>query len=86
MRIKEGYKLHRIADSAVVISEDRMDCENLMTVGGCGTDAWEILEQGTDFETLVQKMLAIYDVEESLLRRDLQDFTEKLKKAGVLDE
>ena len=33
-----------------------------------------MLRQGTNLEELVQKMMTVYDVQESALREDIQEF------------
>ena len=86
MKIKEGYVIRQVADSAVVLSLKDMNCDDLMTVGGSGTDAWKLLEQDITFEELIEKMLELYDVDEDELRRDMTAFLDKLRAADVLDE
>ena len=44
------------------------------------------LAGGADEEALVAALLAEYDVEEALARRDVAAFLDTLRKARVLDE
>ena len=45
---------------------------------------WNMLQEEVTMDELVQGVLAEYDVEEEVARKDIQEFLEKLTKAGVL--
>ena len=86
MRIKEGYVLRNVADSGVIVSMEELDCNHLMTLNQTGMDLWEMLQNDSSLEDLVQQMLSIYDVEEETLRKDILLFLCKIREAGLLDE
>ena len=41
-------------------------------------ELWEMLRRGTSLERLVQTMMNVYDVQENVLREDIQEFLDKL--------
>ena len=86
MRIKEGFVLRKVADSAVIVSLQEMDCTCLMTLNESGVELWEALEKGADLQGLTSRMLELYNVSEETARNDAASFVEKLRKAGLLDE
>ena len=47
---------------------------------------WNLLTQGTSKEELVQTMLNVYDVQDRVLREDIQEFLDKLSDSGILME
>lgn len=86
MRIKEGYVLRKVADSGVIVSMEELDCNQLMTLNQTGMDLWEMLQNDSSLEDLVQQMLSSYDVDEETLRKDISLFLDKIREAGLLDE
>ena len=86
MRIKEGYVLRKVADSGVIVSMEELDCNHLMTLNQTGMDLWEMLQNDSSLEDLVQQMLSSYDVDEETLRKDISLFLDKIREAGLLDE
>ena len=86
MRIKEGYVLRNVADSGVIVSMEELDCNHLMTLNQTGMDLWEMLQNDSSLEDLVQQMLSSYDVDEETLRKDISLFLDKIREAGLLDE
>ena len=86
MKIKEGYTVQEVAGTGVVLSLKEMDCGHVMTVNGSGLDMWKLLEKETTVAKLVEDMMALYDVDEPTLRRDIERFLDQLRKADLLDE
>ncbi len=86
MKIKKGYCVKKVADSGVVIATEEMDCNHLMTLNQSGISLWDLMQQETDIDTLVKEMLAIYDIDEETLRKDIEAFISKVREAELLDE
>ena len=49
-----------------------------------GSRAWQLLAEGREMDSVVQDLLAEYDVDEADLRRDLADLIGKLAEAGLV--
>lgn len=49
-----------------------------------GTRMWQALEEHGHVETVVLRMLAEYEVDESTLRKDLADLIGKLSETGLV--
>lgn len=86
MRIKEGYILRKVADSAVIVSTEELDCNHLMTLNQSGIDLWEMLQNDRTSEELVEGMLELYEVDADVLYKDIQCFLQNLREAGLLCE
>ena len=63
-----------------------MDFSGVITLNGVGAFLWKCLENGSDKETLTEKLTAEYDVDKATAAEDIDDFLKKLREAGLLDE
>lgn len=89
MKIKEGFILRKCANTEIVVPVgDRMATHKnvMITLSGSGRLLWDELVKGCDERTLVDRLLAEYDVEEELASRDVALFVAKLRQAGLLDD
>ena len=87
MRINKDFVLREIAGDYVIIpiGSTVLEFNGLITVNEVGSVLWKMLQNGdVTFEQLVQGVLAEYDVEEDVAREDIQEFLDKLVKAGIL--
>ena len=51
-----------------------------------GGTLWPLLQEGTDEEALVRKLVETFDVSESTAQRDVKAFVEALRERGLLLE
>ncbi len=86
MRIKDGYALRKVADSAVIVSVEELDNNYLMTLNQSGVDLWEMLQTDCTSEELVRGMLELYEVDSDVLLKDVECFLQKLREADLLEE
>ena len=88
MKIKEGFVRKTIAGSEVVLAVGKRaeEFNGTITLNGPGKLLWESLETGCEMNDLVQKLLAIYDVDEATVRADVEKFVDNLRQHGILDE
>ncbi len=88
MKIKDGFVRKTIAGSEVVLAvgEAAEHFNGTITLNETGKLLWEALETGCDLDTLVQKLLAIYDIDEATARADVARFVTNLKKYSIIDE
>lgn len=51
-----------------------------------GTNIWEMLKKYRDTDKVFDKMLEEYDVDENLLKKDIDNLISKLVDAGLIKE
>lgn len=49
-----------------------------------GTRIWQLLNDGSNLQAVLNTLLAEYDVDEKQLEKDLQDHIEQLVEAGLI--
>ncbi len=53
-------------------------------IGGVGTRIWELLDQPTTIQQLVETIKTEFDIEEDRCRDDVLSFSEKLFELGLI--
>jgi hypothetical protein len=53
-------------------------------IGGVGTRIWELLDQPTTIQQLVETIKSEFDIEEDRCRDDVLSFSEKLFELGLI--
>lgn len=88
MKIKDGFIRKNIAGSEVVLAvgEAAEHFNGTITLNEPGKLLWEALETGCDTDTLVQKILDVYDIDEATARADVEKFVANLKNHAIIDE
>ena len=81
MKLKDGFILRQVAGETVVIpASDSFDLHQMITLNETGLFVWKLLEEETDEETILAKLLSAYDVEESTAKRHVNDFIKQLEE------
>ena len=88
MKLNENFILKTIAGSPVVMPVgDAVDnIKGMITLNGPAEVIWKGLENGDDFDAVLNTLKSKYDAPEELLRKDLEAFIEKLKGLKILEE
>ena len=88
MKIKKGYVLRKVADSAVVVAvgDEVVNFGGTINLNDTGTFLWERLEAGADKKELLENMLKEYDVTEEVASEGIEQFLNKLREAGLIEE
>ena len=86
MKINKEYVLREIAGDYIIIPVGKtvLEFNGLITVNEVGVLLWNMLQEEVTMDDLVKTVLHEYDVEEAVARADIQEFLDKLTKAGVL--
>ena len=86
MKIAEGFLLKSIAGTNVVVptGSNTVSFDNIISLNETGVFLWEILENDTTEENLVNSMLEEFDIDEATAKADVAEFVGKLKEAGLL--
>ena len=86
MKVGIEFILREIAGDYIIIPTGKavLEFNGLITVNEVGVSIWKMLQEETTFEELVSGILDEYDVDENVAREDIQEFLDKLVKAGIL--
>lgn len=87
MNIKKNLLKRQIAGDAflVPVGKEVYDSNGLFFLSDVGEFIWDRLEQANGPEDILNAILEEYDVEESLARKDLDAFLEKLRTLDIID-
>ena len=88
MKIKEGFVLRQIVDSYVVIplAQATISLNGMINLNHSGAMLWQLMEQGTTREALVDALLAEYEVSREEAKKDVDAFIEKLETANCIEK
>jgi hypothetical protein len=88
MKIKANFVLRQIASVWVVLplGNAALDFREMLTLNESGVLLWRLMKEGCDREDLVAALLTEYDVSRSVAEADADEFVEKLRSAGCLEQ
>ena len=87
MKLKAGFLLREVAGQTVVLpTGGNLDLDMMITLNETGKFLWERLQEETNVQTLVDALLAEYDVDRPRAEQSVEAFVEKLKNNGLLCE
>ncbi len=88
MKIKNGYLLRKIQNTAVVVpfGEDSVDFNSIMNLNETGAFIWSRLEDETDEEAVVNALVGMYEVDRDTAAADVSEFLQLLRNNGLLEE
>lgn len=85
MKIKEGYKLYRKSDRAIVLpTRSDLNQDLMITLNDTGAFLWEQLQKETDETALVAAVLDAYVVDKETAAKYVEDFVKKLRDLDIL--
>lgn len=88
MRVKEGFVLHNIGEEymAVATGEAAENFNGIVRSNETAAYIFELLQQETTEEAIVNAMCEKYDAERSVIEKDVANIIEKMREAGFLHE
>ena len=88
MKLKEKLVLRQVAGTWVVLpmGKDVISFDGMLNLNDTGVLLWKRLESGAEKQDLIEALTAEYDVSEEQASADIDEFIEKLFKAGCLQE
>ena len=88
MKIKEGFMLHTIAGSTVVVpvGEATTILNGIISLNDSGVLLWNLLAKGADTDQLADGLIKEYGIPDSKASKDANSFIESLRKIGCLEE
>lgn len=86
MKVDKEFVLREIASDYIIIPTGKtvLDFNGLITVNEVGVSLWNMLQNEVTLDELVEGILDEYDVEESVARKDIEEFLDRLAEGGVL--
>lgn len=87
MKIAEGYLLRTVAGKNIVVSiGNDVSFNGMITLNDTGVFFWNLLQQETSKEEILNAVLKEYDVTAEEASHDIDEFIEKLKAEKILEE
>lgn len=87
MKLRPDYVLRQIAGNWVVlpIGETAVDFSGMIRLNESGAMLWNVLRQGGEKQALVDALTREYTVSPAQADADVEEFLDKLAKAGCLE-
>ena len=70
----------------VPVGDSAVNFHSILSLNDMGQIVWNMLEKDMTGEELLKSILSEYDVTEQQARADLEEFLNKLRKAGAIIE
>lgn len=88
MKVKQGYLVRKIAGCYIVvpIGERVIDFKGIMTLNDTGNFIWKCLSDDILYSQLLSSILNEYEIDEDTAKADLDEFLNKARESGVLEE
>lgn len=88
MKIKDEFALRKFGDKWVAISvNDDIDKDDFfITLNNSGVFLWNSLQEEISYDELLGAAVEKYGIDESILKKDLDAFLQKMKDANILSE
>lgn len=88
MKLKSDFVLRQVAGTWVVlpVGQTSVSFKGMLSLNDSGAILWKTMEQGGNRETLVETLIAEYDVDRTVALADVDEFLAAMAQAGCLDE
>lgn len=88
MKIKAGFMLREIVDTWVVIplGERVVEFNGMITLSDTGALIWKGIEDGKDVNSLVDSIVAEYDIDKETALADTLEFISTIEKNSLLEQ
>ena len=86
MKIKPDFALLEIADDLLLVpaGQTAPDLNAMMILNEAGGEVWKLLPEAADEEELISRLLEECDVQEEVLRKDVDCFLNELRTLNIL--
>ena len=88
MKIKEGFLLRQVGGNNVIVpvGAQSVDFRCIITLNEVGAFLWQKLTADCTVASLVEALLAEYDVTADIATADVERFVASLREKNLLDE
>lgn len=83
LRAHPSVRSKQLDDEQVLV---HLDSGSLFALQGVGVRAWELLQEGTTPEALIEALLTEYRVERGRLERDVERLLDGLRRHALIAE
>ena len=87
MKIKDGFVIRKVMDNYVVIAvgEASRNFQGMVKLNETAATIWGYIAEGKELDEITALMLEKYDVEESILRADIEKILKTLEQQGFIE-
>ncbi len=87
MKLNENFVYKSIAGQPVVVpvGDAAKKINGIISLVGPAETIWKALEAGKNYDGIVDDIKAEFDADEETIKKDLDNFLEKLKGYGILE-
>ena len=87
MKIKEGFVVRKVMGNNVVIATGAAskNFHGMVKLNDTAAEIWGYISEGLSTDVIFEKMLEKYEVEESLLRQDIEKTVSALAEQGFIE-
>ena len=88
MKIKEGFVLREVANQAIVIAVGKASesFKGMIKMNQTSKDIWNYIQNRLDVEDIVLEMKKKYDVDETVIRKDVLYIISVLREHNILED
>ncbi len=88
MKIKDGFILKDVAGSKIVIATGsaRLDFNGVMTFNDVGAAVFNLLDGTRTVDEIASKIAADYGVDVTMVKTDVENLIEKMRKHNLIEE
>lgn len=88
MKIKEGFVLREVANQAIVIAVGKASetFKGMIKMNQTSKYIWNYIQKGLDVEDIVLEMKKKYDVDETVIRKDVLYIISVLRENNILED
>ena len=86
MKMQAGFVMREVAGQYVVVAvgEASKTFHGMIKLNSTGKDIWEGLEKGLTEEEIVEVLVEKYDVQNSDVKNDVQEFLKQMREVGII--
>lgn len=88
MKLKSKYILKTIADKTIAIALEKGSeaTDGVITLNETGAFIFEQINDGADYDTIVEKFFDAYDVSKQEAEKAVENFVDYLKNSNLLED
>jgi len=87
MKIRDGFLMRNVAGRNIVVSVgSEINFSGMLTLNDTGVFFWNLLQEETDKEAMLDKVTSEYDVDRETAAKDIDNFILKLKDHNILED
>lgn len=88
MKVNKDFVLREIAGESILVplGQQTMQMDGIINLNPVAAVIWSALSENPDQEYVLQEILEHFDIDEVQVRKDLQEFIDEMKVAGMLED